>query len=128
LRDKPGLTRTDGYDGATNFHRDVDAWRWLKVFVYLTDVDLGAGHHEIYLRSHRQFPSEFRDLRRYQPYDLDLYWKRMQVTGPSGTCFAENTIAMHRGTTPTITSRLAITAVYFDDSVEGIHPAMMRLG
>ena len=129
FRDKLGLIRGDGYDGAVNFHRDVDAWRWLKVFVYLTDVDEGDGHHEFYLGSHRQFPPELKVIKRYEPEELDHHWgSPKKVTGQAGTCFAENTLAFHRGTTPVKNSRLALTVVFLDDSVRGIHPGLFRLG
>jgi hypothetical protein len=120
FRDKPGQIRDDGYDGAVSFHRDFDAWRWLKLFVYLTDVDEGDGHHEIYLGSHLRFPSELKAIKRYLPEELDVHFgAAKKVTGKAGTCFAENTLAFHRGTTPVNNSRLALTAVYFDDSVRG---------
>ena len=31
--------------GVQAFHRDSDDWRFLKIFIYLTDVDEGAGPH-----------------------------------------------------------------------------------
>jgi hypothetical protein len=128
FKDKPYTTRADGYDGATAFHRDVDAWRWLKVFVYLTDVDKGSGHHEVFRGSHLKFPAELREIRRYSLTELEQHFgPHLSVTGPAGTCFAENTLAFHRGTTPIKNSRLMLTAVYFDDSVMGIHPGMLRL-
>src|SRR5690606_8644383 len=34
------------------FHRDVDDWRFIKLFVYLTDVDAGAGPHVYVPGSH----------------------------------------------------------------------------
>ena len=96
--------------------------------MYLTDVEEGDGHHEIYPGSHRQFPPELRAIKRYEPEQLDVHWNRLKVIGPAGTCFAENTLAFHRGTTPVRNSRLALTAVYYDDSVLGIHPGMHKLG
>ena len=34
-----------GGSGLQGFHRDCDDWRFIKVFVYLTDVDHTAGPH-----------------------------------------------------------------------------------
>ena len=40
--------------GVQRFHRDPDDWRFLKLFVYLTDVDAGSGPHEFVAGSHRR--------------------------------------------------------------------------
>lgn len=130
FREKAEHVRSDGYDGAVNFHRDIDAWRWLKVFVYLNDVEEGGGQHEVYLNSHKYFPKKLWDIRRYSKNELEEYFPKfcLYVIGPAGTCFAENTINFHRGAPPEKKSRLLMTAVYFDDSVLGIYPALFRLG
>ncbi len=129
FRDKAGFIRSDGYDGALSFHRDVDAWRWLKVFVYLNDVEEGGGQHDVYLGSHRDFPRKLWKIRRYSGTELEEYFPNrcFHVIGPAGTCFAENTIAFHRGAPPEKKGRLLLTAVYFDDSVRGMHPALFQL-
>jgi hypothetical protein len=129
FREKVGHIRTDGYDGAVNFHRDLDAWRWLKVFVYLNDVEEGGGQHEVFLNSHKYFPRKFWKISRYSKNELQEYFPIgfQGIIGPAGTCFAENTLAFHRAAPPVKKSRLILTAVYFDDSVLGIHPELFRL-
>ena len=35
------------------FHRDVDHFKFLKFFYYLTDCPIGGGHHEYFTKTHR---------------------------------------------------------------------------
>lgn len=95
------------------FHRDVDDWRFLKLFVYLTDVDEEAGPHCFVRTSHR---SAFGlTAKAYTPEELERRYgaERMaRVTGPRGTCFMADTLGIHRGSPPTTRPRLILQAQY----------------
>ena len=54
---------------AENYHRDVDDVLFLKVFVYLTDVDEGAGPHVYVKGSHKD--RKFLDIRRYADAEIE---------------------------------------------------------
>ena len=47
---------------AQEFHFDVDAFKFLKIFIYLSDVDSSSGAHQFYKSSHLAFPSTFPPL------------------------------------------------------------------
>ena len=59
-----------GYDGAVEFHRDIDSWKWVKVFVYLTDTAEGDGHHEMFPESHLETPLSLIPIRRYKRAEI----------------------------------------------------------
>ena len=108
-------TKPGGYDDALEFHRDIDAYKFLKIFVYLTDCDEGDGHHEVYLRSHRHFPPALFLIRRYHASEIERAIPQAmlkKVTGQAGFAFGENTLAFHRGTRPVRNHRVIFNLIY----------------
>ena len=98
---------------AENFHRDVDDWRFIKYFIYLTDVDEQSGPHIFVAGSHRD--KRFRTIRRYAESEIaDAYddTDMITFTGPAGTCFLENTSGFHRGLPALSRPRLALACTY----------------
>jgi hypothetical protein len=95
------------------FHRDYDDWRFVKLFVYLTDVDEGAGPH-VYVRgSHRE--DALMPIRRYSDDEVAAAFGRerfVQFQGAAGTSFLENTFGFHRGLPARVTPRLIFQVVY----------------
>ncbi len=95
------------------FHRDPDDWRFVKLFVYLTDVDENSGPHIYVKGSHRS------DLRlRVRPYDLSYIERKygqgaaMAVLGQRGTAFMADTLGIHMGQPPIERPRLMLIAQY----------------
>jgi hypothetical protein len=96
-----------------SFHRDVDDWRFLKLFIYLTDVTDASGPHGYVRTSHRS-TFGFRE-RRYQIAEVGAQFgldKLRTITGPAGTTFIADTLGVHRGGVPTGTARLMLQAQY----------------
>ena len=95
------------------FHRDVDDWRFLKLFIYLTDVDADCGPHCYVRTSHRSaFGLRGRD---YRPAALEARFGADQmhkVTGPRGTTFLADTIGVHCGEAPRSRARLLLQVQY----------------
>jgi hypothetical protein len=97
------------------FHRDVDDFKFFKFFFYLTDVPPGEGAHVCVESSHVN-PPTFRAsdrwlLRRFSDSEIeDKYSAAMirEICGPAGTGFAENTLCIHKGRTPTSKNRLTL--------------------
>jgi hypothetical protein len=97
------------------FHRDVDDFRFFKFFFYLTDVPPGEGAHVCVKSSHVDppvtRPSDRWLLRRYSDSEIERKYtagKILEICGPAGTGFAENTLCIHKGRTPTSKSRLTL--------------------
>tara|TARA_B110000879_G_scaffold209673_1_gene297947 strand:+ start:137 stop:976 length:840 start_codon:yes stop_codon:yes gene_type:complete len=83
------------------FHYDVDDFRFLKVFFYLTDVDMDGGAHEVILKSHKYKKSFFKFFnRRLSKVPEDLRASVHTIIGKKGFGFFEDTFCYHRGTAP----------------------------
>jgi hypothetical protein len=123
------------------FHRDTDDWRFLALFVYLTDVDDAAGPHQVIPGSHtregmerlagpRSWHHRNREKRAFASASFvnslgkefakkaEHYFgdKAVNVTGTAGSMFLVNTLALHRGLMPVSKPRLVVWARY------GLHP------
>jgi hypothetical protein len=122
LRCKPTLSSLGvrwSFPGATpagatqRFHRDPDDWRFLKLFVYLTDVEVGSGPHVYVAQSHRtagQTRSSY-----YARSDLEAQYGSgnvRTVTGRRGTSFMADTYGIHAGMVPEHAPRLILQAQY----------------
>jgi len=95
------------------FHRDVDDWRFFKLFVYLTDVDAEAGPHAFVPGSH-SVPRLLR-VGRYSDDQVAAAFGADAVhyfTGARGTAFLEDTFGLHRGLPPRSRNRLVLQVVY----------------
>jgi hypothetical protein len=97
------------------YHRDVDDFHFFKYFFYLTDVNPGDGAHVCVLGSHWKPPRiRFGDawnIRRYSDGEIESNYpidKIVEICGSAGTGFAENTLCIHKGLTPTKEPRLLI--------------------
>jgi hypothetical protein len=105
---------------AEKFHRDRDSLSFVKLFVYLTDVDENSGPHQYVLGSacseqlieNRRFTDS--EVTKAFPEDL------CTIAGAAGTCFLENTFGIHRGLQPLLRPRLIFQVRY------SIHPSIFR--
>tara|TARA_B100000674_G_scaffold499457_1_gene545911 strand:- start:4492 stop:5448 length:957 start_codon:yes stop_codon:yes gene_type:complete len=126
------------------WHMDHHGHKFVKAFYYLSDVQLGDGHHEFILNSHIQPSfdttlaskapkltkslSSKRVLRgKFQLADdllLPIMDRCLSIVGPSGSGFMEDTRGLHRGT-PIISqsSRIILQALFvpFDSMKDPIH-------
>jgi hypothetical protein len=99
--------------GLQAFHRDFDDWRFVKVFVYLTDVDAGSGPH-VYVRGSHLTKGTVR-LRPYSDDHIERTYGSEQVitvTGSSGFGFVADTYGIHKGAVPTKRPRLLLQIQY----------------
>jgi hypothetical protein len=100
-------------EDAEMFHRDVDEWHFIKLFVYLTDVDSGSGPHVFVKGSPRI--NKLLPIRRYEDVEIEQAFGRENViefVGKAGTAFLENTFGFHKGQLPTSRRRLLFQAQY----------------
>src|SRR5690606_27847349 len=95
------------------FHRDVDDWRFLKLFVYLTDVDEDSGPHAYVRGSHTiafgwtsKAYSQAEIERRFGADSLTT------ITGAKGASFMADTLGVHRGGRPALRPRLMLQVQY----------------
>jgi len=102
------------------FHRDVDAWGFVKFFFYLTDVGNGGGQHVYVKRSHKPslITQIFKEKLRINRHVDTAVIKRFgsdPVTpfyGSAGAGLAADTFGFHKGESPEKAPRLVLCAVY----------------
>ena len=82
------------------FHFDMDRLRFIKFFVYLTDVGLHNGPHVVVRGSHVTRPAAFYKDRRFSDDEVHAAFAEgdvRELVGPAGTMLAVDTSALHKG-------------------------------
>lgn len=97
---------------AQQFHFDLDDYRFMKFFFYLSDVDLDAGPHTYMRGTHTA--KKMKDLfpmRRFTDREVHDQWgkdREVKVIGAAGTGFIVDTFGIHKGTPPRTRDRLVV--------------------
>jgi len=102
-----------GAQQAEHFHRDVDDWRFVKLFIYLTDVGAENGPH-IYV-SQSSSSLALREIRRFDDQEVVNAFGNenvMELTANAGEGFLEDTFGIHKGQPVAQGQRLIFQAVY----------------
>jgi len=118
------------------YHWDLDDYRMVTFFFYLTDVDAAAGPHALVRGSHRRKPLRWLcSLFKARP-DAEVlahYGPENEVvlSGPAGFGFSEDLLCFHKGNAPATKDRLLLQIRFglFDysrasDLDEGLSPAL----
>jgi hypothetical protein len=94
------------------FHFDLDDYRFLKFFFYITDVDEDHGPHVVVRGTHRhkRFGHQLVLKRRDDEEITRCYSSEniLQICGSAGTGFAEDTRCFHKGAPPRTGDRLVL--------------------
>lgn len=91
-------------ESAQFYHFDMDRIKWLKFFIYLTDVSPQNGPHYFVARSHRTggIPQELlaKGYSRHLDEDVAAHYRPadfIEFAAPRGTILAEDTRGLHKG-------------------------------
>ncbi|MGR3811431.1 phytanoyl-CoA dioxygenase family protein [Jiulongibacter sp. NS-SX5] len=98
---------------AEYYHRDNDGLKFVKFFMYLTDVDDGSGPHLFVKGSH--LVAKGLERRRYDDDEIIALFGEENVvkfTGSRGLAFLENTYGFHKGQMPNRDRRLLVQFRY----------------
>jgi hypothetical protein len=108
-------SRMPDKDAAQFWHFDMDRIKWLKFFIYLTDVGPDNGPHSFVAGSHRTggIPSILRlkGYSRLTDQEVDACFSRerfLEFTAPRGTIIAEDTRGLHKGKLVSNSDRLIL--------------------
>jgi hypothetical protein len=119
---------------AQQFHFDYDRTKWIKMFVYLTDVTEDTGPHVFVRHSHKREPRRAALLKRgyvrISDEDIIKVYGReeiMEVCGPAGTVLLVDTSGFHKGKPPFTSDRL-IFEVQFSNCIYGAPYPELELG
>ena len=110
------------------FHYDLDDYRFIKFFFYLTDVDISSGPHA-YIRGTHKGKKLQHQLIGTRCADIDdekileYYGAQnvVNVCGKAGFGFVENPLCFHKGTEPTEKLRLMLQIEYAINDYGNIH-------
>jgi hypothetical protein len=113
-------------EAAQFYHFDMDRVKWLKVFIYLTDVGPEDGPHAFIEGSHQDggIPQHFLDRGYVRVMDEEVlahYGERREVrfAAPRGTVIIEDTRGLHKGSPVTGNPRLLLQ-MQFSNSLFGV--------
>ncbi len=97
-------SKTKNEDAAQEYHFDLDRPKWLKIFIYLTDVNKYNGPHCYISGTHKvgKKPQEIlnRGYVRVADKELENHYPKSsfkEVTGPTGTIVFGDTGCWHKG-------------------------------
>lgn len=103
------------------YHFDMDRFKFVKFFVYLTDVDTNNGPHCYVRGSHTRKPASLLRDERISDDEIEQHYKPedcVELTGPVGTMLAVDTRGFHKGKPLAERDRL-IFQLQFADSLFG---------
>ena len=126
VRKRASIKNEIANKSAQFFHFDLDRIKWLKFFIYLTDVTLDDGPHE-YIegtnnvsRKEKKFLKEgykrIKDEKIYNYYNSSSIKK---ILGKKGTIFVGDTSCFHRGSPPVKNDRLLLVIEYSNSMFGG---------
>ena len=117
-------------NAAQYFHYDLDRLKWLKVFIYLTDVGPDNGPHEFVRGSHRSgtMPLKIRKklYSRISDDDIkDVYGSEnlITMTGKKGTIIFEDTRGFHKGNKVNADPRLVLQFQFSASLFGAVYPS-----
>ena len=96
----------------------MDTFRWLKLFIYLTDVDLLAGPHEYIEKTHHAGKKNpvllLRGYSRIKDDEVESSQPgaKKLLTGGMGSMFLADTRCFHKGALPISKYRLILQPIY----------------
>lgn len=106
---------------AQQYHFDMDRLKFVKFFVYLTDVGPENGPHCYIRGSHKRKPAALLKDARLTDDEIRLHYDQsdcLELTGTTGTMLAVDTRGLHKGKPLTEGDRL-IFQIQFADSLFG---------
>tara|TARA_Y100000816_G_C26108170_1_gene589819 strand:+ start:5792 stop:6769 length:978 start_codon:yes stop_codon:yes gene_type:complete len=99
--------------GPQNFHRDYNSLNFVKLFVYLTDVDENSGPHVFVKCSAKQ--NILTNTKRFSDDVVKQNFKKnkiIKIKGKKFKLFLANTFSLHKGLSPRKKNRLLLCILY----------------
>lgn len=128
LKAKPTISNVNAWwsfsgrekaEHAQLFHRDLDDYRFCKLFIYLTDVTSDSGPHIFVKNSSNS--NKLSKIRRYSDDEIGNSFGKeniLEFVRPEGSFFMVNTYGFHKGLLPLIGNRLLLQIQYSLNPIE----------
>ena len=121
-------------EAAQYFHFDMDRPKWLKFFIYLTDVETTNGPHIFLAKSHKTggIPSSLlrKGYARLTDDEIGSHYPKndiIEFAAPRGTIIAEDTRGLHKGKHVETGDRLVLQ-IQFSNTLFGGYYPKARIG
>lgn len=108
-------------EAAQEFHFDMDRIKFLKIFIYLTDVDTNNGPHCYVAQSHKRKPKALLSDGRKSDSEIEKYYLASDIhelCNTSGTIILADTRGFHKGK-PLITGERLLFQIEYSNSLFG---------
>lgn len=117
---------------AQRFHQDRDYIKFVKVFVYLTDVDDDSGPHEFVAGSNADYATVSKNKTRSSKRLTDEYLRSvypaerfLKLTAPRGSVIFEDTSGFHKGN-PVVSGHRLVLQLEFATTLFGNPSRLFR--
>lgn len=127
------LNKKDSKEAAQFFHFDLERPKWLKIFIYLTDVDESKAPHTYIEGSHKTDSKPRQLLKkgyvRLDDSEVNEFYKEesvKKITGKKGTVFIGDTKCWHKGGNLRDGKRI-ILQLEFSSSLFGVNQPKFRV-
>jgi Phytanoyl-CoA dioxygenase (PhyH) len=94
------------------FHRDIDDWSQIRLYICLSDVDEDTGPHAYIKSSHKWLLPRGKRAIDIDNTSFPMKDNLVKLTGKAGMAWLGNTYVLHRGIIPKAKHRLMITVTY----------------
>ena len=107
------------YENAQYFHWDNDFRKFLKLYIYLTDVNEFSGPHVYVEGSHKHKKFQHSLTRLYSDEDIkNSYDKIKKFYGQKGSFFFTDSYGLHKGEKPKSTARILLNIHFGSDKIK----------
>lgn len=107
------ITETEKFANAQYFHWDNDFTKFLKFYIYLSDVDMEAGPHIFVPYTHKKKLFQHRLCRLYSDSSIfNSYNEILKFIGKKGSSFFVDSYGLHKAEMPKINSRMILNVHY----------------
>jgi hypothetical protein len=110
---KKNLTEKEKISSAQYFHWDNDFQKFLKLYIYLSDVNNDTGPHIFIPFTHKKKIFKHQLHRTFSDIDIyDSYSKVKKFLGKEGSLFFVDSYGLHKGETPKNNNRIMLNIHY----------------
>jgi hypothetical protein len=109
------FTKEASSEAAQLYHFDMDRFKFIKFFIYLTDVDSSNGPHCYVRGSHKFMPDQIWKDGRIQDAEINKNFSKediIEITGKKGSIIAVDTRGLHKGKVLESGERLILQVEY----------------